>query len=163
MKIFDSIPSLYADPAALSRTWRAILVFALAAYAVITFYTMLHHEPWRDEAFIWLMTRDLSPAQIFHELGYNGSPGLWHSVIYLLNALHLPYVSQKYVHWALACVAAGIFLYKAPFHPLLKLLFIFSYYIVYEHAIIVRVYLITITLIYAVCIAEPDKFRRPLS
>lgn len=136
--------------------------FILAAYCAVTLIAVATHEPWRDEAYVWLMARDLDFAGLVSELKYNGAPGLWHALVFLLAKAGLPYASQQYLHWALACVAAGLFLYKSPFNSLLKALFLFSYFIVYEHAVIVRVYLIALPLLYAACILFPVRLHKPV-
>ena len=130
-------------------------------YAVITLITAFFHEPWRDEAQAWLLARDLSPLAMIREMGYDGSPALWHFLLMPLAKAHLPYFSMQLLHWILALSAAGIFIYKSPFHPVFKTLFIFSYYPLYEYAIISRSYVLSILLLFTIALFFKDRLKKP--
>ena len=67
-------------------TFNLILVLV---YAGLTLYTLLHHEPWRDEAQAWLLARDLGPVELLHQLPMEGTPGLWHFLLMFLKFLNL--------------------------------------------------------------------------
>lgn len=153
-------PPLYATARSQATNWALIAAFLI--YALVTFITMLHHESWRDEAYVWLMARDMSITALYHELNYNGSPGLWHLLVMPLAKSGMPYSSQQWLHWALACVASGIFLAKSPFHPWIRIGYIAGYYIAYEHVAIVRVYMLSLLLLYVTCILFPTRLSSPL-
>jgi hypothetical protein len=43
-----------------------------------------HHEPWAGESQAWLIARDLDLKKIwFYELRYEGTPGLWHTILWI--------------------------------------------------------------------------------
>src|SRR6266568_1116976 len=62
--------------------WLSVAGFALA-----------QHEKWGDEAQSWLIARDLSLPRIwFYELCYEGTPGLWHTILWIAqHVFHMPY------------------------------------------------------------------------
>ena len=62
----------------------------LAAFAALGIVLVLHHEPWRDEADVWLMARDAPLKDLFLRAGYVGSPSLWY---YLLVPFAKPFRS----------------------------------------------------------------------
>lgn len=40
------------------------------------------HEPWRDELHTWLVTRDLTVGQMWHEMQWEGHVMLWQLVLH---------------------------------------------------------------------------------
>jgi hypothetical protein len=156
--------SLYQKPKERhARTMYWVYALALLFYAGLTLWGSVHHEPWRDEGNQWLMAREISIPYLFTtELRYGGSPGLWHLMLAPLAQAGFPIEAQQYLHWFLACVFAGIFLFFSPFHLLIKLLFIFSYYVLYQHAVIVRVYLLSWGLTFCLCALYRQRMERPL-
>lgn len=155
-------PRLYSEVPK-SRYSGSACAAALSVFAVVTFAGTLYHCAWRDEAFVWLLARDLSLGALFRELKYNSVTGLWHTFIFVLAKSGFPYQSQQYLHWAIACLAGGILLYKSPFSLSLRILILFSYFIFFENAIVARVFLISILLLYLICILYPNKLQWPVS
>src|ERR1700758_2748549 len=80
----------------------------LLAYACVTLWVMRYHEKWADEAQAWLIARDLDLRTIwFHELRYEGSPGLWHTILWIAQHIfHAPYGALGYI--GMAGAAAGV-------------------------------------------------------
>ncbi|MBF0122798.1 MAG: hypothetical protein HQL21_05260 [Candidatus Omnitrophica bacterium] len=141
---------------------RALLVFLWIAYALITALLISNHAPWQDEALAWLIAREVGWFNIYMEAGGNVSPSLWYYILAVPAKLGFPYESMQVVHWMGACCAAGIFLFRAPFSILFKALFIFSFYIAYEHAAIARVYMPTLLLMWGVCSCYAKRYQRPI-
>ena len=75
---------------------------ALLLYSGVVLFTLGHHEKWSDEAQAWLIARDLDLKTIwFHELRYEGSPGLWHTILWVAQHwfhAHMPHwgISERY-------------------------------------------------------------------
>lgn len=135
----------------------------VVAFAAATLYVGLHHEPWRDEADVWLAARDMTlgqsiPAWTSHE----GSPGLWLTLLHILNVLRLPYLSMTLLHVALAWAAAAVLTFYAPLTRLTKLLLLASYFLSYEYAIIARSYVLTVLLIFLAAAFFRRRDERPL-
>ena len=53
----------------------------LLLYVVFNGVLLWRHEMWRDEINVWLMGRDLSIAELFREIKYQGHPCLWYLLI----------------------------------------------------------------------------------
>ena len=158
-----SIPKLYQPlDIPLSAATRSGLWLALSAYAIITLFGVIQHIPWRDEAFVWLLARELDYLSMWSELRYNGATALWHTMVFPLAKLGLPVASQNYLHWVLAIFTAWLFAFRAPFHPLLRAAFLVSYYMIFEHVIIARCYLPSLTLTFLICLVHKDRLAQPL-
>jgi hypothetical protein len=127
----------------------ALGLLLLLAYAAVTLYVGLHHEPWRDEADVWLAARDMSIAEVIPGwTSHQGSPALWLLFLKLLTSAGLPYVSQTILNLAFTTAAAALLVFLGPFTRLTKVLLLVSYYFAYEYAIIARSYSVTVLLVF---------------
>lgn len=142
---------------------QTILFISWVLYTLLTGYTILHHEPWRDEAYPWLIARELGLTAIYTEVSYNGAASLWYYILAIPAKLGLPYGSMQCIHWVGAACMAALFLRFSPFTPALRIMCIFSYYFAYEHAVIARVYMPTILLLFAACTLHQNRTHRPVS
>src|ERR1700693_235653 len=62
------------------------------AYALLAALTVHFHEPWGHEAQGWLLGRDASLAQLWGRLlHYEGTPGLWQTLLHALIRLGVSY------------------------------------------------------------------------
>src|ERR1700677_3445089 len=88
----DIPPTALPTPPSAKARAQVLIPIAVAVYAFIVALTIGHHEPWADEAQSWLLGRDASLAQLWgHFLHYEGTPGLWQTLIHALIRLGLPY------------------------------------------------------------------------
>ncbi len=131
----------------------------LLAYAGVTLYVGLHHEPWRDEADAWLLANNASIPYIFHWTHNAGTPALWYLVLKPLAWMHLPYIALTLLNLVIAWAAAAVLVLLAPFTRLTKLLLLASYYFAYEYSIIARSYALTILLLFLAL----AMIRRPIA
>jgi len=133
-----------------------------AAFLGLSLLVASRHEPWRDEAQAWLIARDAGGwAQIIQRLGYEGSPGLWHMLLYPLTRLGLPYFSMQVLHCFLASIAVLLIVRKAPFPWFVKLILPFGYHIFYLYGIVARSYVLVGVLLFALAAMENSRFQRP--
>ena len=113
----------------------------LAAYAVLVFLGVRHHEPWFDEAQSWLLARDLGLSDLlFHQLRYEGTPGLWVMLLSIPTKAHLPYGSLGLIGGICAVAGMSVFLRYSPFPEPVKLLLPLSYFAAYQYAVVARSY-----------------------
>jgi len=65
-------------------------------FSIISFWLIRNHEMWRDEIQAWLLVRDSSNILSLSEnLKYEGSPGLWHYILFpLTRVFKTPYSMQ---------------------------------------------------------------------
>src|SRR5579863_10454063 len=94
----DILPADFSVRAAKEARPSPMIYLALCAYALLVAFTALRHEPWADEAQSWLLGRDASLAQLWgHLLHYEGTPGLWQTLVHALIRLGVPYSAYSYV------------------------------------------------------------------
>lgn len=68
-------------PSSVSPWWRIADISAFGLWLILVGIIQQHHEPWADESQAWLLARDLELKTLwFHELRYEGTPGLWHTI-----------------------------------------------------------------------------------
>lgn len=129
-----------------SRLWLgAAFVYAVTAYWMM----MADLVFWRDEALPLLIAKSHpSLMDLFGTFGYEGSPGLWHVLLWLAGQL-VPLTPgvAKLIHFGFFAAAAAVylFLFKVPLS--LKLLVLFSYPAVFTYARQVRQYQLAVALI----------------
>ena len=140
---------------------RTVVYVALSLYALLAALTVRHHEPWADEAHSWLLARDASLTQLWgHLLHYEGTPGLWQTLLHALIRLGLPYSALGFVSGALGLAAAYIVLRYAPLPLFIRVLLPFTYYLCYQYAVIARSYALIAPLLFAIAAIYPQATRR---
>ena len=142
------------------NNWFNLLIISI--YTSLICFCTYFHEPWRDEAQSWLIVRDLDIGGVLRQMSYEGTPALWHILIFPLAKLGLPYFSQSILHLLIAVSAASILMFYAPFKKLIKILIVFSYYFIYEYAVIARNYNIGILLLFLIAALYRDRFKKPV-
>jgi len=97
--------------------WRIGDALVLLAYSCVVLWTIRYHEKWADEAQAWLIARDLDLRTIwFHELRYEGSPGLWHTILWIAqHVFHLGYGALGYIGASFAIAGTAVLIFCAPF------------------------------------------------
>lgn len=137
-------------------------VVLLGVYALLTLSGMLHHEPWRDEAEIWLTARDLPLRDMLrHYAHFGGTPTIWPLLNYGLVHAGFPYASEFVLHWIIALAALIVFVTQSPFSRTTKVLFAFSYLMAYEYALVARHYGIGVLFLFATLAVYGSRHTRP--
>jgi hypothetical protein len=141
---------------------RALAALCLSTYAVLVALTVHRHEPWADEAQSWLLARDSSLLQLWGTLlHYEGTPGLWQTLIHGLIGLGLGYSAYNFVSGILGLAAAYLLLRYAPFPLFIRLLLPFTYYLCYQYAVIARSYALIAPFLFAIAAIYPQVERKP--
>jgi hypothetical protein len=144
---------------AFKRTEAAVL----GLYLALTGWVAIYHEPWTDEAQAWLLARDNSLcALLFRRLHYEGTPGLWHALLWLFCRLHFSYAAMHAATVFIGVAAAFLLLRRSPFPALVRWLLPFSVALAYQTPVIARSYSLTPLLGFAICVALGAKKERPL-
>jgi hypothetical protein len=130
-----------------ARPWWELPPVAFAAFIVYVSalaVSVAHHEPWADEAQNWLVSRDSSWWQLISErMHYESVPPLWHSIEWIAaHWFHAPYGAISWIGAAFAVVGCFIFLRYAPFPLPLKVAFPFTFYMLFQYAVVTRVYIL---------------------
>ncbi len=152
-----------ADAAALAteRGWPNLLI--LVALAVWLARVGSAHEPWFDEAQAWLLARDNSLTDLLlREVRYEGSPGLWHLLLWLVQRAGLPFSGLWLVSTTLACAGAAVILFKAPFPLWLRAACITSYFFAYQYAVVARSYALDLLFLPVLALLFRERRERPL-
>ncbi len=152
---------MYPESAARNapRPWIYLTGFV---YALVVALTVPRHEPWADEAQSWLLARDASTAQLWgHLLHYEGTPGLWQTLLHSLIRLGLPYSAYGFVSALLALGSVVLLLRYAPLPLFIRLLLPFTYFLCYQYAVIARSYALIAPLLFAIAAIYPYAPRKP--
>ena len=126
--------------------------------------TIHRHEPWADEAQSWLLARDASLTDLWGRLlHYEGTPGLWQTLLHALIRLGLSYSAYSYVSAVLGLVAVWLLLRYAPLPLFIRILLPFTYFLCYQYAAVARSYALVAPLLFAIAILYPQAQRRPVA
>ena len=137
------------------KTGVAVLVlFVIVSTAVAVF-----HEPWLDEAQSWLIARDASYSDMLFRLPHvEGHVPLWWLILSIPAKLGVPYeIGLKAVNIIISTAACAVFVFRSPFPNAFKAVMPFTYFFLYQYAVIARPYmLVTLALFLA---ADSFKMR----
>jgi len=144
-----------------SHWWQVTDFLVFGVWVTLIAIILPRHEPWADESQAWLIARDLDLRTIwFHELRYEGTPGLWHTILWIAQHwFHASYAGLSII--GAVCAAAGVafILWKSPFPRPLTYLMVFSYFLVYQYAIVARSYNLLPLLVFAAAYLYRDRSR----
>lgn len=138
-----------------------ILLSMFAAYLVFNGILLAGHELWRDEANVWLIARELTPIQLFREIRYQGHPCLWYLLVMPFAKLGFPFKTISVVSFLIMAVGAGVFTFKAPFHPITKLICLLSPIFSYYYPVVARNYCLIALLLILLACYYPKRNEKP--
>ncbi len=133
------------EPVAWPRThrWSWVESAVLAGYTAVVALGIRWHEPWADEGQAWLMARDQGFWHLLlHSVRYEGSPGLWHALLWVLVRLHLGFTAMHWVAGAMAAAGIVVLLRWSPFPLVLRVLLPFGFWLAYQNAVVARSYVL---------------------
>jgi len=141
---------------------RLLSFCAAAVYILLVGATILHHEPWADEAQAWLLARDASLWDIWIRLmHYEGSPGIWQTLLHALVRMGLPYSAYNFIPGALGFAAVWMLIRYAPLPLAVRLLLPFTYYLFYQYAVVARSYALLAPLMFATALVFRQAAQKP--
>ncbi|MGA3087431.1 MAG: hypothetical protein ABSD75_02390 [Terriglobales bacterium] len=163
IRVEDEI--LAGPPAPISTLnvwWRVGDFGVLGLWIVVVSFAIHYHEKWADEGQAWLIARDLDLRAIwFHELRYEGSPGLWHTILWVAqHVLHARYDALSFLAVFFAFSGIVVLLLVSPFPRPIRWLMAFTYFFVYQYAVIARPYVL-FPLFCLVAARQFQDLRRP--
>jgi hypothetical protein len=122
---------------------QCVQVVALAAYVGVVAVGIAWHEPWADEGQAWLLARDQGFWHLMlHALHYEGTPGLWHALLWALTRAHVGYTGMRWVSGVIAAVGAYVLLRWSPFPLILRVLLPLGFWLAYQDAVVARGYVV---------------------
>ncbi|WP_218596808.1 hypothetical protein [Chroogloeocystis siderophila] len=134
--------------------WLVFLFFSISLLSILS------HEMWLDELQAWLIARDsTSIVDLFHNLRYEGHPGLWHLNLYFISQFTHNPTAMQFFHLIIATLSVYIFVKYSPFNKLQKILFIFGYFPLYEYNVISRNYNLGVLFLFVFCTLFPKRSK----
>src|SRR5271154_2517499 len=77
-----------------------------AVYSIVLIAIIPRHEAWADEAQAWLLARDASLWNLWtHLMHYEGSPGIWQTLLHIVVRIGVPYSAYHWIPGILAFAA----------------------------------------------------------
>ncbi|MCB9251979.1 MAG: hypothetical protein H6605_05895 [Flavobacteriales bacterium] len=120
-----------------SNLYKQILFIA---YLFFLFAGLSHHEMWRDEFDWFIQARDTAN---FFDLGNTMSPGhgaIWRTCLWILTRFTHDPVSLQIFHGLIVLCFAWVLIFKSPFNVWVIAGILFSYFLLFEYALISRNY-----------------------
>ncbi len=114
---------------------------ALGVLLAFNVFRTLHHAMWSDEIRPFLIAAD-SPTlvDVFRELHYEGHPGLWYVILWMITRVSADPLAMQVVHAAIA-VGLWLLIYRcSPFTTREKFLLLLSYFLFWEYFVVSRSY-----------------------
>lgn len=149
----------------MGKVWKkrenVILMILFAGYLAFNGILFAGHELWRDEANVWLIARELAPIQLFREIRYQGHPCLWYLLVMPFAKLGFPFKTISALSFLIMAFGAGIFAFRAPFHPITKAVCLLSPIFSYYYPVVARNYCLIALLLILLAHFYPKRNERP--
>lgn len=128
-------------------------VFGITAlFFALSLWGIMNHELWLDEAHHYLLARDSNSFKdLITHTRYEGHPIVWNLILYWVTRVTVNPIWMQVLHISIMTCTVSVFLKKAPFPLLFKLLFIFGYFMFYEYNILSRNYNLGILFVFLAC------------
>lgn len=141
---------------------KIILIVLFAGYLLFNGILLSLHEPWRDEANVWLMAKELSPFTLLRELKYQGHPCLWYLLVMPFAKAGLPFRTIEALSFLIMGAGAWLFLWKAPLHSITKAFCLFSPVFTYFYPVVARNYCLIALLLIILAWQFPQRNNHPV-
>ena len=135
------------SPASLPLFDRGFLFFIFAVWFAYAGASVLLHEPWRDEVHAWTMARALTPAQLFHEMRYEGHFVPWFYIVFPFARIGFPGITLNLISFAIMGGCVFLLLFKSPFSIYAKAAVVLTVPMAYYYPVVSRCYCF-----YALCV-----------
>lgn len=136
-------------------------ILILILYLGINYMLVQKHEPWRDEAHHWLISRDLSYSGIIEEMKYDGHPCLWNLILAPFAKAGLPYKTLNFISLFFMTAAAILLLFFSPFPFWLDALLLFSPAFTYYFSANARQYSLIPLILMGLAATYRERHRKP--
>ncbi len=132
---------LLEPPVDAAPRWGFAEWLVMAAWCAVVGFAVQQHTPWADEQQAWLLADGVSWGTLFgHSLHYEGTGGLWHALLKLLQAAHLSFTAARWIAAGIEAAAVAMLLRYAPLPPLVRWLLPFTFFLLYQDAVVARSY-----------------------
>ena len=145
------------------KSHRVFNLVLCSIYLVASVLLIFRHEIWFDESHAWIVTRDVDGlGHLFQRQGYEGTPVLWHLLLYPFSRSGFPVITMQFIHLFIIFSAVVIFCWFSPFSKLHKGLFVFGYFMIFEYMAVSRNYGLSVLFIFLLAWFFKDRWRKPL-
>lgn len=135
-------------------------IFVILIFVLVSVMLGLHHEAWADEAQSWLLARDASIYQLLtNYLHYEGHPILWYLILKFFLFIKFPYEKIYLISVLFSTIGVSLFVCKSKFNKLIKVLFTFSFFIIYQYNIVCRCYCLVLPILSLIAILWKDRHK----
>lgn len=138
-----------------SKQIAAAAIFVV--YSIITLIGATHHELWFDEAQAWGIARDATLETFSDILKHEGHPALWYLILMPFAKLGAHCEIINIISWFFSAVAAGLFMWKAPFGLVFKTAMLFSSGFLFFNSVNSRVYCLIPLLLFLIAIVYQKR------
>lgn len=138
------------------------LFLLFSAYFVINLILLTCHEPWRDEAQVWLLARDVPVWKLPSQMAFEGNPCLWHLLVVPFAKLGIPYFVQNIMSYLVVMAAAFLLVYRSDFSYGVKALLLCSPFLMYYYAVIAGSYCLIPFLLFLLADWFPTRKEKPV-
>lgn len=133
----------------LTRNKKIVFITTVSLYIIITVILQFYHSIDGDESQAWFIARDSdSLGSMYAKLGYEGSPGLWHTLLFPLAKSGAPFQVIYFLNHLFAITAVILWLRFAPFPLLMRILFPFTLAFLTHYSINARSYTLCFSLLF---------------
>ncbi len=137
-------------------------IVIVLCYAIFTFFIVLHHEIWEDEAQVWLFAKNLSLPELFKHLFSEGHPPLFYLLVFPFAKLGLGVFSMQILCWLASCVGVFLLFHYSPFKWWLNTSIVLSCGFLYAFPVIARSYSILPFLVFLSAILYQKRKEQPV-
>lgn len=141
---------------------KKLLLFLLVEYVLINLILLLYHEPWRDEAQIWLLARDVPVWKLPAQMAFEGNPCLWHLLMVPFARLGIPCFMQNVISYLAVTAAAFLLVYRSDFPYGVKALLLCSPFLTYYYGVIAGSYCLIPLFLFLLADWFPTRKEKPV-
>jgi len=133
----------------ITKNHKMYFILLVVLYFTLSLVGIFNHEIWLDESHHWLLARDsTSLLELLYNTRSEGHPVIWNVLLYFITRITSNPFWMQFLHIIISTITVLVFLFKAPFKLLFKVLFIFGYFIFFEYNIISRNYMLGVLFIF---------------
>lgn len=141
---------------------RIYLFLLFSVYFVINLILLTCHEPWREEAQVWLLARDVPLWEFPSQMAFEGNPCLWHLLMVPLAGLGIPYFAQNIISFIVVMAVALLLLYRSDFSFGIKAVLLCSPFLTYYYAAIAGSYCLILLFLFLLAVWFPERKQKPV-
>ena len=132
-------------------------------YIFVVVFTSMRHEFWYDELQAYQISKDSIFNILFQVPHWEGHPPLWHLILKFFMSLGFGLESTLRIP-NLVFIISAIFLlmFKSPFPKVVRLLLPFTFFLVYQYAVICRPYSLFILEMFLLAYLYKTKNNHPI-